>query len=146
MMTDYEPVVAALWDHLKKNVSGISYASRRIRMWSDCPNQPAMFLRHIGEDIDWQDARLARTTLHLEIWLYSKAGRNPELAPDVELDALVKAVLDAFTPDNPMTRTFTLGGLLGLSGWARVEGKIDHYPGDLAEQAIAVVPVTILLA
>lgn len=145
MQTDCEPAIAALFDHLKRTVVGIKTMSRRVKFWSDCPNQPALFLRHIGETVEWPNARISKTTLHLEIWLYSQAGKNPEAAPDVELNALIESVLNAFAPDDPMTGTFTLGGLLGMAGYARVEGKIDRNPGDLDKQAIAVVPVNVLL-
>ena len=145
MPTDFEPIVAALWAHLKENVQGISYSSRRLKPWTECPNQPAMFLRHPNDEIAWASPQLSKAALSLEIWIYAKSANLPDVASDVVLSDLITSVLNAFTPDNAMTRTFTLGGLLGMAGWARVEGKIDRWPGDLDTQAIAVIPVKVLL-
>ena len=122
--------------------TGFQTTGRRVLLWSKVAAQPALFLRNVDDEDVWDNPVLPKTTLDVEVWIYSRAGANPDLAPGVGLNNLVDAVRAAFKPDNPMTRTLTLGGLVQ---WCRIEGKSDFDPGDLDGQAKAVVPVKILV-
>ncbi len=123
-------------------VTGFQTTGRRLIPPSDVTAQPALFLRNVDDEDAWSNSVMPRTTLSVEVWIYSQGGQNPDLAPAVALNNLVDAVRAAFAPDNAMARTFTLGG---LAQWCRIEGKTEYSPGDLDGQAGAMIPVKILV-
>lgn len=120
--------------------TGFLTASRRLELWTEVSAQPALFLRHTGDTDDYQNTVLQKTTLEAEIWIYSKSGQNPNGVPDTALNNLITAVRSALAPDR---RGYpqTLGGLVQ---WARIEGRSEYDPGDLDDQAKALIPVKIL--
>ena len=103
-------------------------------------NQPALFLVQKGEEIVTASRRPARRTLSAEIYLYARA-EDPAVAPATLLNPLLDAVEACFAPD-PVTGNQTLGGLVAHA-W--IEGKVETDEGVLGEQAVAIVPVTILI-
>lgn len=113
--------------------------SRRLKHWGQVSEQPALFLRHVG-DTDAYRGQLQMTTLETEVWIYCNAGQNPDVAPDVSLTDLVNAVRACFAPDED--GRYTIGG---LAHWCRIEGRSDYYAGDLGPQAIAHIPVRVTL-
>lgn len=120
--------------------TGFLTASRRLKSWGDVSAQPALFLRDTEEEVEYFNIILQRQTIKAEVWIYSQAGQNPDIAPITGLNNLLDAVQGAFAPDDPMTGRFTLGGLVE---WCRIEGRIEKSPGDLDGQAIAVADVSI---
>src|SRR5205823_3886049 len=83
---------------------------------------------------------LPKITLEPEIWIYSSAGSDPDLAPDIALNGILDAIDVALKPkgsDLVLGRQ-TLGRLVEHC-W--IEGKVEIYAGYLGPQAIAVVPV-----
>jgi hypothetical protein len=122
--------------------TGFLTFGRRFRMWQDVTAQPALFLRDGDEDLEYPDTILQVQTIRAEVWIYSKAGENPDVAPVTALNNLLDAVQAAFAPDDQMRQRFTLGGLVH---WCRLAGKVDKDPGDLNGQAIAVADVEIIV-
>jgi hypothetical protein len=122
--------------------TGFLTFSRRFKFWTEVSAQPALFLRGGDEDLQYRNIVLQEQTMKAEVWIYSKAGANPDLAPEIALNNLLDAVQSAFAPDNRMTNTFTLGGLVN---WCRMAGRIEKIPGDLDDQAIAVAEVEIIV-
>ena len=120
--------------------TGFLTISRRFKPWTEVTAQPALFLRDADEDMTYQNIILQHQTMKAEVWIYSRAGDNPDIAPATALNNLLDAVQAAFTPDDAMQYRFTLGGLVE---WCRIEGKIQKSPGDLDGQAIAVADVVI---
>lgn len=122
--------------------TGFATSSRRTIMWQECPAQPAMFLRHISTQDDYpHSGLLQRSTLEAEIWIYSQAGKNPNLPADIVLNALSIAIRSSFAADGP-GGLFTLGG---ACSWCRIEGKSLYDSGDLDDQSKAMIPVMITL-
>jgi len=115
---------------------------RRLQHWNKVTDQPAVFIRHVSDHYDRAQGILPRLTLNLEIWIYSRAGADPHVAPDSGLNDLVDSVEAALAPDNAMLRTLTLGGLVQHC-W--LEGEVMFDPGDLDAQAKCVLPVKILV-
>lgn len=138
---NHEAVIAALFAWLVANVPGLQTTSRRVPHWQNVKAQPGLFLRHIGTT-DEYTGHLPRTTLDCEVWIYSNAGQNPDVAPDTELNTLVSAVRASFAPDDSDGTDFTLNGLVYR---CRIEGRSDYSPGDQGPQAIARIPVRITL-
>jgi hypothetical protein len=122
--------------------TGFLTTGRRTILWTQVASQPALFLRHTATEDDWNNIVFSRVTVEAEIWIYSRAGADPDAPADTSLNNLVRAVRESFAPDNHGTNTFTLGGLVY---WCRIEGKSDYDPGDIDGQSKAVLPVRLML-
>jgi hypothetical protein len=117
-------------------------AGRRLVFWNKVAEQPALFLRNVGEEWIRGPTRLPpKLLIDCEIWLYCNSGSNPDQAPAVGMNGLIDAVTAAIAPCQGQEAQ-TLGGLV-THCW--IEGKTDIHPGDLDGQAIAVIPVKILV-
>jgi hypothetical protein len=136
---NFEAVMDGLFAHLQATTTGIETFGRRLQHWSQVSEQPALFLRRIGTD-DTYSGTLSITTLDLEIWIYSQAGKDPDAIPDAVLSTLDAQVRGSFVPDDDAR--FTLGGLVW---WCRIEGRSDYSPGDQGGQGISRIPVKITL-
>jgi len=122
--------------------TGFRTASRRLKLWTDVAAQPALFLRTDSEDIAPRAARMPpRVTMRCEVWIYSKAGAAPDAVPAATLNYILDAVMRVLEPE-PVREVQTLGGLVH-NCW--VEGQVELHTGDLDGQAIAVIPIHILV-
>ena len=120
--------------------TGFLTTGRRVIPWNQVGSQPALFLRGVEEDLEYENIVLQVQTIDAEIWIYSNAGQNPNVVPETALNNLMDAVQAAFAPDLPGTYRFTLGQLVH---WCRLEGRVIKDPGDASGQAIALMPVRI---
>lgn len=139
-MSSRETVIAALFARL---ISGDDFKTtgRRVRHWSDVSDQPALFVRHTGEIVAPRVTRMpAKTVIECDVVIYSRAGKDPAVAPDTELNRLL-GVVDALLRPPPAFDAQTLGGIVEHC-W--IEGDVTLYAGDIGDQAIAVVPVKLL--
>jgi hypothetical protein len=122
--------------------TGFRTTGRRLKMWTQTPEQPALFLRNVGDEYPPRTTRmLPKVAMEAEAWVYSNAGSDPDAVPAVTLNWLLDAIEKALKPA-PGFEAQTLGGLVAHC-W--IEGKIEMHPGDLDGQAIAVVPISILV-
>jgi hypothetical protein len=145
---DATAMTITLSQNLSANVSaasafttGFQTASRRVRLWTDVLSiMPCLYMRHVTDKDDYVQTILQRTTIDVEIWIYSNAGQDPNLAPDITLNNLCTAVRNALKPDYRGAPQ-TLGGLVQ---WARVEGESTYDPGDLDKFSKALIPVKVL--
>lgn len=116
-------------------------SGRRLKLWTTVAAQPALFLRNTGEEWIRGPSRMpAKLEMEFEVWLYSNAGADPDVAPSIGLNDLIAAVAGALDPFPLATQT--LGGAVQHC-W--IEGRVDMHPGDLDGQAIAVIPVKVLV-
>lgn len=122
--------------------TGFLTFSRRFKPWGQVSAQPALFLRDGSEEVEYHSTIMQEQILKAEVWIYSNAGQDPDVAPATGLNNLLDAVQAAFAPDDPMRGRFTLGGLVE---WCRIVGKIDKEPGDIGGQAIAVADIEIIV-
>jgi hypothetical protein len=120
--------------------TGFLTTGRRLKFAKDVTAQPALFLRGADEEIEYPSSVLQVQTIKAEVWIYSKAGEDPDVAPETGLNNLLDAVQAAFAPDDPMQQRFTLGGLVH---WVRIVGRIEKSNGDLDGQAVAIADVEI---
>ena len=122
--------------------TGFLTVSRRLKLWRDVAAQPALFVRNADDDVANRPHRMpARLTINAEAWIYNQTGPSEAAAPAVLQNYLLDALTDALEP-TAGTETLTLGGLVH-NCW--IEGNIERHPGDLDGQAIAIVPIRILL-
>lgn len=134
----FEPVMDALFANLIASAS-FQTTGRRLRHWTLVAAQPALFLRRVGTTDEYSD-EMPITTLECQVWIYSKAGEDPDAIPDAALSNLDQSVRASFAPDDD--ERFTLGGLVY---WCRIEGRSDYSPGDQQGQGISRIPVRITL-
>lgn len=136
-----EPVYAALFA-LVSAAPGLVTASRTLRHWSDVPAslRPALFQTVKSETVARTTGRPPVWTLDLDFYIYvSTAGAtSPGTVMNPVLDYVDAALADPF-PGQPQT-------LGGLAQWARIEGRIETDEGTLGTDAVAIVPVRILVA
>lgn len=122
--------------------TGILTSGRRVLPWDEVKEQPALFVRDADEDSDYQQSQWQQLTINAEVWIYSNLGENPAIAPVTGLNNLLDAVQAAMAPDDAQQYRYTMGGLIF---WCRISGRILKDPGDLDGQAIAKVPIEIIV-
>lgn len=137
-----EAVFSALWERLQV-IQGIATFSRKLRHWSEVPSseQPALFLACGNQGLQQERNFPAVLTLKATLHLYVHGGEDPAAAPSVRLNELLDAIEAAIeTPaDEPAQ---TLGGLV-QHAW--IAGEIETDEGVLGDQAVAIVPIEILV-
>ena len=122
--------------------TGFLTTGRRVQHWSEVTEQPALFLRRLGSE-DHYSGEMPITELECEVWIYSKAGDDPDAIPDQALSNLDFMVRQAFTPD--AWGDYVRNTLDALVYWARIQGRSDYAPGDQGGQGISRIPVRITL-
>lgn len=141
-MSNRETILDALFARLTASAA-FSTTGRRVKFPNQVPDQPALFLRYVGEEWMPRETRMpAKVVIKTQVWLYSSAGADPDATPSIALGRLIEAVTRSIQPP-PALEAQTLGNLV-THCW--VEGDIAIDPGDLAGQAVAVIPVKILVA
>lgn len=114
--------------------------TNRLRLWGDVPadQQPyAALVTHREIDV-YRGLGLLRRTLDLGIWCYVRTDANPG-AP--YLDTIMEAAEAAFNPaDNFSTNNNTLGGLVYS---VQIAGRIFKDPGDIDNQAMMIIPISV---
>ena len=117
-------------------------ASRRLRHWSDvaAAEQPALFMVQKSETALRRKGLPPRWTLAVDLFVYVHAPDDAS-PPAAALNPLIDAIEAALAPANP-TLTQSLGGLVD-SAW--IAGKIETDEGVLGGQAVAIVPLEILV-
>lgn len=125
-----------------KDVAPFRTVSTRARLPDEIENQPALFVIFDGGNYPPREAAgmPAKVTINADVWIYDKPSE-----PDEEFGFTMCDYLDAIDkalgPD-PLGRPQTLGGLVYD---LRVEGEVILDPGHTTGQAVAKVPVRILI-
>ena len=137
-----EPVYAALFA-LVQNAAPFVTASRRLRHWSDvaAAEQPALFAIQKSETAEERRPLPVKWRARVDLYLYAQAP--DELTPPATvMNPLLDAVEAALAPD-PASHVQSLGGLVQHC-W--IAGRIETDEGVLGGQAVAIVPVEILVS
>lgn len=116
---------------------------RKLRHWNDVGDGEQPYIAQIQEDEEHERKRglPRKMTLHGKFYVYGKAvDRNS--SPGAVLNPLMDAIEAALAPDDPDRETCTLGGLV-YSCW--ISGKVETDEGLLGDQAVAIVPITIMV-
>lgn len=138
-----EEIMEALFT-LLQTTSGIVTFGRRLKLWNNVPaeQQPALFL------VEHSEARLnslrgtpGRLQLLAQIFLYVKTT-DMEVIGGTELNNLIDAIEATLAPADPKVNVQTLGGLVDRC-W--INGTIIKDPGDIDGQALAIIPINILV-
>lgn len=141
----YAALFAKLLDMGPRNDGGddtFRVMSRRWKTWTDCPIQPALFQREQERERYVQAGRglPPKVTLQAQLWIYTRAGDDPNILPSTSLSAILDRLdlllkVDAFGYQ-------TLGGIVSHA-W--IEGDLMKDPGDTDGQAVAIVPIWMLV-
>ena len=137
-----EPIYAALFATLSSAASFVT-ASRRLRHWSDVgpAEQPALLVAQKSETAQRRKGLPPKWTLAVDVFVYVHAP-DDATAPTSALNPLLDAIEAVLAPVDP-TATQTLGGLVEHA-W--IAGKIETDEGVLGGQAVAIVPVEVLVS
>lgn len=122
--------------------AGFATASRRLRHWSDVgpAEQPALFQVQKSETARRDTGLPPKWTLALDLFVYVHAPDDATAATTV-MNPLIDAIETALAPD-PITNVQSLGGLVAHC-W--IAGKVETDEGVLGGQAVAIVPIEILV-
>jgi hypothetical protein len=139
-----EPIYGALFA-LLSSVAPFATASRRLRHWSQVEpaEQPALFLVQKRETAKVADGSPTAWRAEVELYLYCQAP-DDETAPASVLNPLLDAIEAALLPSGAdLARgTQSLGG---RASHCRIAGAIETDEGALGGQAVAIVPIEILV-
>jgi len=138
-----EPIYAALFA-LVAAIPGIATASRRLSHWTEVAPaaQPALFQVQKAETIERRTGLPPKHTLRLDLYLYANTANDPAVAPAQILNPLIDAIEALLLPGDPLGLPQTLGGLV-THAW--IDGTTETDEGVLGAQAVAIVPVAILV-
>lgn len=139
-----EQVFAALFSHMQANTSLsalVKTFTRRLKHWADVPteDQPALYMEHTGESASVTRGLPTAIVLEVNFWLYVKTSGDPT---GPILNPLLDAVESALAPANNGEHVQTLNGLVHHC-W--IEGQTQIFEGDLGDEAVAIIPVKILV-
>lgn len=127
--------------NLMSAIPCIKTCTRRLKHWQDtaAEDQPAIYLEHTGEVKQPVRGLPTRIVLELNLWLYVRSEGNP-VGP--VLNPVLDSIEQALSPKNDGDHTLTLGGLVHHC-W--IEGQTQIFEGDLGEEAVAIIPVKLLV-
>jgi hypothetical protein len=131
-----EAIYAALAKRLEA-IPGIETFCRKLLHWSDVQagEQPALFMAAGNQAILVEGHGMPpKRTLSINLYIYNQ-NEDPALQNNL-LDA-IEAALEPIGEE-----TLSLGGLVH---YCRIEGEIETDEGLLGKQAVAIVPVSILV-
>ena len=136
-----EAIYSALFAKMSA-AAGFATASRRLRHWSDvgAVEQPALFQVQRSETARRDAGLPSKWTLAVDLFLYAHAADDATAAATV-MNPLLDAIEAALAPD-PVTNVQGLGG---LAAHCWIAGKVETDEGVLGGQAVAIVPIEILV-
>lgn len=139
------PVMRALEAYLNiKCGDTFPTIGRKLKNWTDVSDQPALFLRRNGGKDEWTGTVVHHRAITVQAWIYASFGEDD--IPDEVLDTAELSLRTALEPDamgNPVVLRDASGNQ--LCHFARIEGDAEYYPGDAGKQAVAIIPISILL-
>ena len=137
-----EPIYAALFALVAGAASFVT-VSRRLRHWSDvgAAEQPALFMTQKSENAEERRPLPVKWRASVDLYLYAQAP-DDLTPPATMLNPLLDAVEAALAPD-AVSHVQTLGGLVSHC-W--IAGRVQTDEGVLGGQAVAIVPVEILVS
>jgi hypothetical protein len=141
-----EPIYSALFA-LLENAGEFTTASRRLRHWSDVAaiEQPALFMTQKSEIAERQRGLPTRWFCDVDAYVYCHAP-DTLTPPTVILNPLLDGIEAALAPLAPSDIAANTQTLTGLAYQACINGKIETDEGTLGSQAVAIVPIRIVVS
>lgn len=124
--------------------TGAVTASRTLVPFDQVPpeKQPAVFMAQNREAHKNTTGRPAILTLTAELYLYTNRGGDNTITPSTQINNMLDAIDALLTFDDVATGRCTLGGLV-QHAW--IEGETLIAEGQEGAQAVAIVPIAILV-
>jgi hypothetical protein len=142
---DIEAGVFAFFSALPETGSTFKTATRKLATWENVApeDQPALFLQKGTEDANKRRGLPTIWKFGFKLYLYVHTGaqNDPDIGPSQLLNPLLDAIDAALTPDDNDTNC-TLGGLVSHCA---INGTIEIFPGTLGDEAVAIVPIEVLV-
>ena len=139
-ITSRETAYTALFA-LLQGLAPFKTTTRRLKHWQDVApeDQPALYMEHAGEVAQVVRGQPTRIVLEVNIWVYVLSGGDP-VGPI--LNPLLDAIEMALAPSENGDRVLTLHGVVHHA-W--IEGQTQIFEGNLGDEAVAIVPVKMLV-
>ena len=140
IITSREQAYTALFTRLQA-MGVFKTLTRRLRHWQDVPmeDQPALYMEHSGEVYSPVRGQPTRIVLEVNLWIYVRTEGDPS---GPVLNPLLDALDANLQPQNDGDHVLTLGGVVHHV-W--IEGQTQIFEGDLGNEAVAIVPVKMLV-
>lgn len=138
---DREAVMTALLNTVAA-AAGFITTGRDLLHHSQVAAQPALFAVDAEEDFPAGSYNMPRAIeMAAELWVYTKGDERPDKSPAKALNATLDAIETALAP-SPINNVQTLGG---AAEHCWIEGRIEKSPGHVLGQAVAVIPIKMLV-
>jgi hypothetical protein len=137
-----EPIYKALFK-LLSNIDGLVTTSRILAHWDDVsPNmQPALYMCNDTQQAEQITGFPTKYLLGAKVWIYAHRDTADEV-PSAQINNILDALDEALKPVSSPTYKQTLGGLVEHC-W--ISGAIETDEGTLGNQAVAIVPIQMLV-
>ena len=139
-----EALYAGLFTQLSA-INGFVTTSRILKHWTDMQSgdmQPALFQAQTREVAITTTGLPTKWECHVELYVYVRTdGITP---PSSIMNPLIDAITAVINQRSVITGKNDLGGIAGVE-WARIDGEIETDEGKLGTQAVAIIPVLILV-
>jgi hypothetical protein len=144
-----EPIYAAVFAFFSALTVGgapaFKTATRKVKTWEEVApeDQPALLLLPRREPAQRKKGLPTIWTIEADLLLYvhTNAQIDPDIVPHQILNPLLDAIEASLAIDDVMNNACTLGGLVSHCA---IEGAIEINLGSLGDEAVAIVPLSIL--
>lgn len=143
--------VFAFWQGLTLPSQGVPVpafktATRQLKTWDDvaAEDSPALLMQQREELSQIKRGFPSKWTLKVVLFVYVRTNAQSDSTqiPAQILNPLLDAIEDALVVDDPTTGCCTLGGLVSSCS---IEGAIQIFQGNLGDQEVATVPISIVV-
>lgn len=141
-MSPRETIFAALFT-LASSGAQWKTKSRRLKHWADVApaDQPALFMSQGNQNARFTMNTPTIWTFDVEFYIYAHTGGDELTSPATIINPLLDQLVTNLLP-LPLTGEQTLGNLVTL---CRIDGDLITDEGVLGDQAVAIIPVKLLL-
>lgn len=140
----FKLVSGATWIQGSSTVPCFKLTSRRLQLWNTVTpaQRPALFMAEHEEHQTHDKPEIPMPLRELDVELFIYIDSTNLKSPISVLNNLMDAIEKALQPDNWITMSLTLGGLVSHC-W--IEGKVLKDPGDLDNDGLMMVPIHIVV-
>lgn len=115
--------------------------SRRLKLWTDVPrnSRPALYMTCHGESFSYKTENTpAVVKFNVKIWVYLDTS-DTTTAPDSDINVVLDAIDKVLNP-GPGEQRLTLNGKVSH---CRIDGEVFRDPGDLDNDGLIIIPISI---
>ena len=118
--------------------------SKHWQPWDNTANQPACYVKRVGESYSQQFRGENKYQLHYEIWVYAQFENSSPIADpyDLIVDPIMTAIDNALAP--PQDSDWQNLGNPSIAN-CRLDGRADIGDGSLDGQVCIVLPVSVFI-